>query len=1309
MTPVLAIESLTLRSVNPGSLNLSRLPHEHLETVVRLFVATVDRSNEIARFVLTACAVALRPLRLDEIECLIKLHNAGEQSIQPTSDVQSIISHDCGNMLGTYDGFVFFRHPVFRNQWLDAHHRGPVAAQEQQSEMIRRLLQYLAGVQGDPTDLTFEAVSHDVIDGTIHSYPLLEYAFNYWTNHYTRSRPSSSHALDAGYSMSSFPASVFVANLQATYWMTRPMYEILPASAIFAEASRSIGPNRSQLQFQASLVTAFKERKQLTKAANTLADAFYLAQQILPDFDPFIVSCITRYMETIDGLDDRNGIQTCHKPEMLKYLIRMHEQTDPSSDLALHFNHQLWQHYAEASNGDEAAGVLRRIYTMQVHKYGKSSTEAKSTSKTLMKVLQDSGHREDDLLQDDSVFDDIIHSFEPTDPRRIKAALSKAESCHSRADLVDAELIYATLWHDISRQKQDGLLASQQESEVGLHYANFLTDNDRLPEAQSVLLAIWSRYKHLGEPPSSMNVAFRQLSLALGRARLPAVALEVLSSISARQDPETVEDTEGQFQNNLNILLNSGSHMEMNHTIESSLSRTLFQRLELSQPELDSSTIELIRMITGRLKDDRRWVDLIEICRRMLSIFWSQAFDGEDNLLTDAEIRFDPTHADVAFALGQAYEMTNDVERAASVYRNVFMVATQADENIESWVSRSFYAATASYGKLDQVKPVIHMHQRLLDYFCMVYGDDHERTVELLYKLAALCSQSRNVQDATRYYARIADIYSRGDYHEKAALPALTALATILQEQELWLDLEGVYRSLWVTFLTKGKDFGIDAEAAKDLYDRYMKFLRTKLSAAPDALCNVTEEYWRGCLASFGDRHLVTFEAASLLAGMCDKECGDDAKAADMYEWILRSATTSSDLSVVASYITSAETFLTSFYQQRLDDDLDEETIKNVVQLQRKRYHTELEKSGLLTPASLDSLSHYIAFLHKDGSPDSQHVIIDKLRTAVETVIQSKADPASLHRAAITLASCYADSDNFDSGLEILQELRQRLIFWEMDSDLREVNDPPANLGFLSSFEARLSNATSDLAEVHARAIVEFLLWRNYQILSRSGAQPEIVLACGAKLRKVLFGHGLAASTERLEQSMFTIFMKGYGDAFKTDSERIRQFFMMFISELGNERLEIDVLRSVCVSLDSNICHLLEQCQWSSVLDLAIPGLQLLQYLNAYSNVTHMKTGFDLSLKLAGKGGFSIPDRSNPMGSQLLDASRNVLSEVIGQCRGMDFDLNSMSIEYLSRVASILGLQQNYEDLEVRTFKPTISAARLTSIVASHQALAWSP
>lgn len=1325
--PVFAFQYLTAYHGHDGSTTSSRIIPQSLNTVIKQLVATTGPAQKVAQMILNTCAIALRPQRVEEIESLARLDIGSSSFTRQTMDVLPVIERDCRNLLTVQDGLVCFRHQLIRDLWLpSASEDKSTSLTELHSDTTQRLLLYLKTIQGEQSDLSFNLVSPQVIDQAVRSQPLLDYAIRYWTTHYARSTASDLIDLSGSSSVSRFvfPESVYFANFEVSYWAARPAHEFLPIIAFSRETSKEIlGDHQVILQSTTSLAKALLGVLRFTEAANNFTLAFELAQKMLPEFHSFTVACVSNFLDTFEALPDLERTEyTTTKSNMLQYMVELHDQQfGPSSDLSATSRQRLWQHYASTSQEARAAQILRYLYSLNVDRYGRSSPQAKATAKDLMTVLRRTEEQQDELLLDDSVFDDIVESFDVTDPHRVKALITKAQSCVSRSDLVDAELMYATLWHDVTCRGKQGHEKDEQELEVGLVYSRFLSQNNRLAEAQSVLLSLWGRHEDSHQRSQSGNNLIKEVAVELQQSGLLETALQV--SNSARDwvnanipDSNELEEIEHLVAHNVSLIATSvRSEPTLSKSIESSLLRLLESKFVPGSSSLDASTVKLGQSLINKYHQEQRWQDLIWICSISLRFALPFLLDEDSD---PSELRtldkVDPELGEMAFTLAHAYENTNQNADAARIYMNIFLAATRSVGSYATWVERSFKAAVSIYQKMGQVDQLMEIQRELLVYYLARYGEGHEQTVHTLYELASLCMEYQDTQNAVYYYSRLANIFQRNDYHEEIALPALDALLAIYRNQQSWTDLEKVYRSIWMTFLNKGSDYGMSKVDARKLYSQYAQLLRLQLSADPSALRNLAEEYRYGCASTFGERDLFTIEAASLLATVWDEDCQDEIEAARIYEWVLQEAPNPPYLSDdTTSIIAHAEQFMTNFYRERAKNDMDEQTLNRATELQKKAYQKANQAYGDSHPASLSDLAIWVSFLRKQDSQQSRHAISHALRRTFDAIAISNAEPAHLYQAAVLLASLFLTNGQKEEGSKLAQDLHRRAFPQEESANRSLSYHPDDTLErsafiFLTAFETRLSGSMLSAGENHSKAIVESMLWRNYHTLRASGAKPELAMVCGAKLHNLLMSHESTTQSKLLEQQLFDDFIAVYGSAFTTSADKTRKFFLVLLEDIGAGRLQVDIPRSACFSLNNKVKELLRHHQCATIADMALPGFQFIQYVNAYLNVHYMETGLDLALMLASKPGQITSDRTQ--GSQMFAIGKIVLREAIKYCREQDFDLTIMELGYLSRVASVLGLQQNYEDLEVGR-KPSMINSAQTNIlaVAPHSTVAWSP
>ena len=168
-----------------------------------------------------------------------------------------------------------------------------------------------------------------------------------------------------------------------------------------------------------------------------------------------------------------------------------------------------------------------------------------------------------------------------------------------------------------------------------------------------------------------------------------------------------------------------------------------------------------------------------------------------------------------------------------------------------------------------------------------------------------------------------------------------------------------------------------------------------------------------------------------------------------------------------------------------------------------------------------------------------------------------------------------------------------------------------------------------------------------------------------------------------IEDGLYQRFIDDYGAAFVKSLETARNLFSLLLEELSKDRVQIDILPSlVSAALNKRVGSLLEEGHYRSALDLSSPGFDFIHFMRNEENL-NLEHGLQLGLMLAGMDVASAPDHA--VGAQMQDLSKNILHETLRECRSHNFNFGAVNIDLVSHLASVLGIQQNYEDLEVRS------------------------
>ena len=473
-----------------------------LDATVAQLASKIDLSEHTTRLILFNSIVAMRPLRLIEMEFITRLDLANQTLGSQTLNVAERIEQAYGSVLFVRDGVVLFRHALLKQGLVDTLQFGSLSpSPEMHAEMTNALLLYLKLTLGQRSELTLKLSPSSTMEDLFHQHPLLPYALRYWTGHMvasTMSTEARSFDPDSNCRLV-FPDSVSAAIIEASFWMRKLSWESVQALNVAAFVRKEIlGNHEATLQTTAYFAEALRSTEDYTGAAINFATACEIAQQVLPEFHAFTTVCMSRFLDVIDLADGKKmQNHASQKASVLQYMLSMNNaQRGPTSDQAMEYNHLLASHYSTMHEDVLSAAVWQNIHRMTVDRHGRDSSQAKLTAERLVTLLQDSCQSKEESQQySDSVYEDILQTYEVTDARRIKASIAKANTYKSLEDPFNAELVYISLWHAVAEACQGRKIPENHEKllEIGVLYARFLSDYERMSEAQTVLLGLWSQ------------------------------------------------------------------------------------------------------------------------------------------------------------------------------------------------------------------------------------------------------------------------------------------------------------------------------------------------------------------------------------------------------------------------------------------------------------------------------------------------------------------------------------------------------------------------------------------------------------------------------------------------------------------------------------------------------------------------------------------------------------------------------------------------------------------------------------------------
>lgn len=1300
---LLTIQHWRARQAEGLSTQVESLPRS-LDATILMILSGIDFTNSFNRLLLLVSTVVTRPLCVAEVQCLLSIDMNDRALVRQDSDIKDLLDQGCGLLMVMQNDLIQFRHSMIQQAVCEYAQRNlrssPV---DIHNDLACRLLLYLRLMETPRTDLTLTPIASGVMDEVLRSYQLAPYALQYWTYHALQGDSQGGiHSIcSVGNIKQIFPDTIFLAALEASFWSRQPPYFALQTLQITSRARQRIQEDHlAALQSAACLAVQLRNTQQFQDAMWSFAAAFQLSQQILPEFHPFVTECASECLQCMQSMP-QNSSKDFHamKSDVLLYMKARHaKHSGSSSDQTLEYSHLLARHYAETGQGDLCGQTYRDIYRLTVDRHGKSSPQTKAVAGQLVNVLEKTDQKEEQDQFDDIVYENAMTAFAATDGRRIKASILKAAAFKTRGDLANADLVYLELLQEVTECCQEwGRNEDQlQLLRIGLLYCEFLAEQYRDVEAQMVIVGLWVHFENHHSRDSSEIELLKDLAVEAQRRGLPAVALTILNSVSDWSkdhsiDSEDTRDVEATITHySRELVSNDRSGSILPRSTQEVLMRTLQSTMLGGAPAMTVSVMQMLQTLIDSFCFEQRWTELVNIASSALSLLWPAV------LKTSYERNASGDHGllerNIARSLAKAYMELDEEAFAGYIYLHILRAVSHATEQGTGFDSKSFVDMAQTtfqiFERLERNNEMISVAQELLDHYRQTLGDLDPRTIEATYDLASLCMQHGDNNAAKSFYTAISERLQDSNHHDQRAIPALKAMLSISLRERNWVQSRKVYNSLWQTFLHKGKEYRASEQTIRSLFKGYAQLLETHFGVNHEDIHQLRQEYRDGCANAYGSQALITLQASMTLAKSWQSQDRNSPHAIHIYESMIddHANDRSSIHQDVSDLLERAEVATLEHYRTHCEKAMDHLTIERAINLQRNQFSNDKTRFGCYSPSTLSSLATYVQFLTKENSPDCRDTAVQELKRAIESVLQSDCEGKASFDAGVIIASSFVNCGYVTEGIRTAHRIRESIILEDGYAGSQylpegvQTNDR-SRLTFSAAFETQIRGSLENFTKIYSMTLLETTLWESFQVLFQTSSPLELVLARGTRLQAVMRSHHSSYDGEGIEQQMFNRFIQIYGAAFTTGTQTARAFFSMLLRRMGEVRGDIVLPELACIALNDETRRLLTLGDYGNVMEIATAGFDFIHYIGAYGHATYVQYGFQFGMLL---GDQPIPLSSNIASSrQMVELSKTVLREVAQLCRTKNFGFGTMDLNELSKVAAVLGKQQNYHDLEV--------------------------
>jgi tetratricopeptide (TPR) repeat protein len=707
-----------------------------------------------------------------------------------------------------------------------------------------------------------------------------------------------------------------------------------------------------------------------------------------------------------------------------------------------------------------------------------------------------------------------------------------------------------------------------------------------------------------------------------------------------------------------------------------------------------SETIKICKSLVSYYMKVEQRSEAIEVAKRSLLLVWRLVICNGGAIALPRD--FGSGAIEIALNLALCHHSSHHFHEAEKIYIRIYRACRSFchihDERLIkcSGVLINFCEEHRHRHK------IIEVYQELLVQYRKNLGTNHTLTIRTLYVLGSLCADHGHDRASEYYEEIIATLNQESHVCHADALDAMFYMCRSHYEARHWHKLEGTRKVLWETW--KGHHHAharFTVELVEVLYHRYRYVLEIHDHCEDSILRELTFEYRKLCIETFGAAVAIAIKASVELAELYMRSEKYIHEAILIYEEVLsqtESTTTTTTTTTVISTTTiaSVKKTLTKAYTSVCShSSVSSAIVERAITVLVERYESLRITLGWSHTETLTWLRELAILRMKLKSQESQTVVERMLLEVTIEVINGERLSRTFHAAGRTLAEIYLSCGLVQQGLDMIEEIRLRIITGTAPTHGKSKIKLGKSVGkvvfvFLVTFEQVIRRQISgSYSEIMAGYLTESILYETYTRCIQSKAEIETILVNAGQLRAFLCSHSRNAQVERLEQQSLELFLKKR--PIKTRNEIILIFHIGLLEEFGkHETRNVGIGGAACIASIAKVKHLLHQDRVQGAYGVALCSMGIINKQRAYYQLQNVPCGFKLSALMAGRD-LDKPlkaDIEPKLRENILELSRRIIHEVLQACKDSKLDFVRFKLRELNDLVGLLGEQQNFADLE---------------------------
>lgn len=540
---------------------------------------------------------------------------------------------------------------------------------------------------------------------------------------------------------------------------------------------------------------------------------------------------------------------------------------------------------------------------------------------------------------------------------------------------------------------------------------------------------------------------------------------------------------------------------------------------------------------------------------------------------------------------------------------------------------------------------------------------------------------------AEDYYREIVDII--GTSNTKLSFRAYKRLSQIYYDESNWVELRVVCDVLWNLLLTQPKEHDYDENYVELLYIRYAYVLKNHNKGNNKAdhklFAAVALQYKEICIMKFGSASSVALRARIEYASVLMENEETKVEAISAYEEII-TTTKNSKVTVDESTMAMVKARMTEAYVHAHRKGISSAaTTSKAIAVLQERFQQIKSSLGCAHSEVLSVFSELVSMRYKTKkSTEDEQAIVRMLQENTLEIITKEHQSQVLFEAANTVGAMYMTCGYHSHGLELVYAVRRQIISGHVPEGKNgfKIDKSIGRIAFvfLVTFELTLKGSVGhNYSEVMADWLTESVLFENYSRSLNSQSKIELLLLRSAHLRSFWLARGRHEEVAILDQRVFDIFSKQFGNALKTKPEMAKVFLISILIHIGaGDTYDIQTARAASIAGNKKVEELIKAGKFQEAHEVGYCTFQFVMTQGGYQQAGLIGYGFKLAKNMAAKGKIAAE-----LHGKMLQTSKEVMSEVLNACKTLQINFLQLHDHELNDLVELLGEQESYKELSI--------------------------